>query len=77
MQIRWSEEKNRLLKETNERETIIMTEEIFTKSPLDKEEQWYENHSKEFVPMRNQEQLQKELMRSAPKNRESRKSPSP
>lgn len=50
-----------------------MTEEIFTKSPLDKEEQWYENQSKEFVPMRNQEQLQKELMRSAPKNRESRK----
>ena len=48
---------NHLSIQKNERENLIMTEEIFMNSPLDKEEQWYEDHAEDFVPMKNQEQL--------------------
>lgn len=37
-------------------------------SSLDEEEQWYEDHSDEFVPSKNQEVLRKELMEAAKRN---------
>ena len=43
---------------------------------LDEEEQWYEDHSDEFVPEKNQVELRKELMeaaRSAAETRRTRK----
>ena len=68
---------NHLSIQKNERENLIMTEEIFMNSPLDKEEQWYEDHSEDFVPMKNQEQLRKELMEAAKRNVEARKNKKP
>ena len=54
-----------------------MTKEIFENSPLDTEEQWYEDHFDEFVPSENQEQLRKELMEAAARNIEARKAKKP
>ena len=57
MRIDWNQDKNNLLKETRGVSFEQVEEEIFMNSPLDKEEQWYEDHSEDFVPMKNQEQL--------------------
>ena len=54
-----------------------MTKEIFENSPLDTEEQWYEDYFDEFVPSENQEQLRKELMEAARRNVEARKTKKP
>lgn len=37
----------------------------FWNSPLDEEEQWYEEHSDEFVPVENQEEMREKLMEAA------------
>lgn len=42
-----------------------MNEEIFNNTPLDEEEQWYEDHSDEFVPCENQEEMRKQLQEAA------------
>lgn len=54
-----------------------MTEEIFNNSPLDKEEQWYEDYFDEFTPSKNQEQLRQELMQAAKRNIKARKEKRP
>lgn len=54
-----------------------MTEEIFNNSPLDEEEQWYEDHFDEFVPSENQEQIRKEMMEAAERNIVERKQKKP
>ena len=77
MRIEWNQDKNNLLKETRGVSFEQVEEEIFMNSPLDKEEQWYENHSEDFVPMKNQEQLRKELMEAAKRNVEARKNKKP
>ena len=77
MRIDWNQDKNNLLKETRGVSFEQVEEEIFMNSPLDKEEQWYENHSEDFVPMKNQEQLRKELMEAAKRNVEARKNKKP
>lgn len=50
-----------------------MNEKIFSESPLDEEEQWYEDHFDEFVPSPNQEELRKQLILAAKRNVEKRK----
>ena len=77
MRIEWNQDKNNLLKETRGVSFEQVEEEIFMNSPLDKEEQWYEDHSEDFVPMKNQEQLRKELMEAAKRNVEARKNKKP
>ena len=77
MWIEWNQDKNNLLKETRGVSFEQVEEEIFMNSPLDKEEQWYEDHSEDFVPMKNQEQLRKELMEAAKRNVEARKNKKP
>ena len=57
IRIEWNQDKNNLLKETRGVSFEQVEEEIFMNSPLDKEEQWYEDHAEDFVPMKNQEQL--------------------
>ena len=42
-----------------------MTEEQFWNSPLDDEEQWYEDHIDEFVPCENQKKLREQLAEAA------------
>ena len=42
-----------------------MNKEIFENSPLDEEEQWYEDHFDEFVPYENQEEMRNQLMQAA------------
>lgn len=39
----------------------------FWDSPLDEEEQWYENHSDEFKPVQNIEEMRKKLIEAANK----------
>ena len=77
VRIEWNQDKNNLLKETRGVSFEQVEEEIFMNSPLDKEEQWYEDHSEDFVPMKNQEQLRKELMEAAKRNVEARKNKKP
>lgn len=40
----------------------------FWDSPLDEEEQWYENHSDEFKPVDNQSEMRKKMIEAAKKN---------
>lgn len=42
-----------------------MTEKEFLNSPLDEEEQWYEDHSEDFVPCENQAELRRQLAEAA------------
>lgn len=42
-----------------------MTEDQFWNSPLDKEEQWYEDHFDEFVPCENQAEMRKKMIKAA------------
>lgn len=42
----------------------------FENSPLDKEEQWIEDHRNEFVPVENQEDVRNHLNRSGKKSAE-------
>lgn len=42
-----------------------MTEEQFWNSPLDEEEQWYEDHLEEFEPCENQEEMRRLLTEAA------------
>lgn len=49
----------------------------FENPVLDKEEQWNEENSDGFVPMKNQEQLRKELIEAAGRNIEARKTKKP
>lgn len=51
-----------------------MTKEQFLNSPLDEEEQWYENHFEEFVPSENQAELRKQAIDAAKENIAHRKS---
>ena len=69
--------KDNLSMQKNERENIAMTKEIFENSPLDKEEQWYEDHFDEFVASENQDQLRKEMMEAAGRNIAARKQKKP
>lgn len=39
----------------------------FWDSPLDEEEQWYENHSDEFKPVDKQAEMRKEMIEAANK----------
>lgn len=39
----------------------------FWNSPLDEEEQWYENHSDEFKPVDNQSEMRKKMREAAKK----------
>ncbi|MBQ2465913.1 MAG: hypothetical protein II507_13155 [Treponema sp.] len=39
----------------------------FWESPLDEEEQWYENHSDEFKPVDKQSEMRKEMIEAANK----------
>lgn len=39
----------------------------FWESPLDEEEQWYENHSDEFEPVDKQTEMRKEMIETANK----------
>lgn len=39
----------------------------FWESPLDEEEQWYENHSDEFKPVDKQAEMRKEMIEAANK----------
>ena len=77
MRIEWNQDKNNLLKESRGVSFEQVEEEIFMNSPLDKEEQWYEDHAEDFVPVKNQEQLRKELMEAAKRNIEARKNKKP
>ena len=56
---------NHLSMQKNERENIKMTEEQFINSPLDEEEQWYEEHFEEFRPCKNQEEMRAKLQKAA------------
>ncbi len=42
-----------------------MTKEQFLNSPLDPEEQWYEDHSEEFVASEDQTKLREQLKKAA------------
>lgn len=42
-----------------------MTEEQFLNSPLDEEEQWYEDHFDEFVPVENIDDVRKKMIEAA------------
>lgn len=42
-----------------------MTEEQFWNSPLDEEEQWYEDHFDEFVPVKNLADIRRQMMEAA------------
>lgn len=42
-----------------------MTKEIFENSPLDEEEQWYEDHFDEFCTVENQKELRLQAMETA------------
>lgn len=57
--------KNHISVQKNEGEDAEMTEEQFLNSPLDEEEQWYEDHFDEFVPCENQEEMRRNLREAA------------
>lgn len=61
-------------KKVMEEEGKAFQEKAIWNSPLDQEEQLYEDHSEEFVPMKNQEELRKELISAARRNIDGRKS---
>lgn len=42
-------------------------EKAFWNSPLDEEEQWHEDHTDEFIPVENQEEMRKLMMEVARK----------
>lgn len=46
-------------------EDMGMTDEQFWNSPLDEEEQWYEDHFDEFKPVENQPEIRKQMMEAA------------
>lgn len=56
---------NNLSLQEDEKEVAGMTEDQFWNSPLDEEEQWYEDHFDEFRPCENQAELRNQLMEAA------------
>lgn len=48
-----------------EEERRSFREKAFWDSPLDEEEQWYEDHADEFVPCKNQEEMRQQLIEAA------------
>ena len=57
----------------NEEATRKLQEDAFWLSPLDKEEQWDEDHAEGFVPCDNQDELRESLMKAAQNTQEARK----
>lgn len=49
----------------NEQTKLKLQEEDFGNSPLDEEEQWYEDNADDFVPSENQIELRQSLMEAA------------
>lgn len=48
-----------------EQKKLKKQEDAFWSSPLDEEEQWYEDHADEFIPCENQEELRQKLIEAA------------